>query len=564
MAGHRSRRRRGADAADAGDLLSILPDDILRRILFFVPSKEAASTSVLSRRWRTLWRTSGAVNLDSRSYSPQLADRPDGGRRLRRRFLRDAEAAIAAAAAHGGHITQLTVHVKAAVAPLLNRRRLRAVFSHPEARRVEEFHATVEPVVDIIGRRSGIYKLSLRKLPSENLRVLRITNFNHLKPPESGAAFPQLAELHLKGCMVTFGRLQCIVDAAPQLTTLHLDASSFFPSRDNVAQAPMTSKFLGGLGDEEPCYRLMLPTVTNLIFKNYTEGVRYLKLEGGLEIEAQRLLYIRYHGILLVRGPDKVLLRVLAASNVIQADLHVIVNRHYEKRASVPFWQFVNDFSVAKVLRLKMDFPIEDVGIVDERNQWDDLLGDKFFGNLERLELEGCYGPASRAAAVTIANFLHYCPVVRDLCLKMKMFPIPLHMNAIGTQSQLDFNMSIDRFKCRRRGMVSLGGDDDGDSHKVSDIPGLSEHSFDCLQSSLRRVSLQFWMEEPNCFGVQLVKFFTNNAVLLEEMQINDGIHMMSEHINSKIQRWVPAKRRNPLTVTSFGESYQPRKRQKR
>jgi hypothetical protein len=32
------------------DRLSELSDDLLRRILYFVPSKEAASTSVLSRR----------------------------------------------------------------------------------------------------------------------------------------------------------------------------------------------------------------------------------------------------------------------------------------------------------------------------------------------------------------------------------------------------------------------------------------------------------------------------------------------------------------------------------
>ncbi|CAL4979131.1 unnamed protein product [Urochloa decumbens] len=592
----RRRRRRGGEAANtnsrqnrhAADHLSNLPDDILRRILFFAPSKEAASTAVLSRRWANLWRTSGAINLDSRSYSPKLTnpsvnldshsyspnpfDEIAGGGRLRRRFLRGAEAALDAAC---GHVTRLTVHVEEAAAPLLNRRRLPAVFSHPAARRVEEIYATVEPAVDVycLGLGTGVYKLSFRQLPSENLRVLRITNFNHLKPPESSTAFPRLTELHLQRCMVTFGRLQRIVDAAPQLATLHLEATSF-RGVDNVPMARWEAKLSGGFGVgshsskpvvvEEPFYRLICPTVTTLIFTNYTESKRYLEvLRGGLEIEAPRLRYIRYHGNLLIEGSDQLLLRVLAASDVIQADLHVVMNSYYQEHVEVPFWQFVHDFSAAKVMRLKMDFAIEDVAIVKKTGQREDLLVDKFFHNLERLELEGHYQPGNTATAVTIANFLRCCPVVRDLFLKLKICPILLEMPSVGTQALLDFNKCIDGFKCRRRAMASLGGDDDWNSHKVSDIPGLSDHTFDCLHSSLRRVGLQFWMVEPNCFGVQLVKFFANNAVFLEEMRIDDGNQMMHEHMNSKIRRWI-SKRRNPFTVTSFGESCHPRKRQKR
>ncbi|OEL19913.1 hypothetical protein BAE44_0019069 [Dichanthelium oligosanthes] len=57
----------------AGGGLPGLPDDLLRRVLCFAPAKEVASTAVLSRRWRGLWATSGAVNLDSRSYERTTA-----------------------------------------------------------------------------------------------------------------------------------------------------------------------------------------------------------------------------------------------------------------------------------------------------------------------------------------------------------------------------------------------------------------------------------------------------------------------------------------------------------
>jgi hypothetical protein len=52
------------------DRLSDLSDDILTHILSFAPTKEAASTTALSRRWnRPLWLDTATVNLDSRSHT---------------------------------------------------------------------------------------------------------------------------------------------------------------------------------------------------------------------------------------------------------------------------------------------------------------------------------------------------------------------------------------------------------------------------------------------------------------------------------------------------------------
>jgi hypothetical protein len=161
------------------------------------------------------------------------------------------------------------------------------------------------------------------------------------------------------------------------------------------------------------------------------------------------------------------LLKVVAASNVIQADLHITTINRYVGHGVlvVPFWQFVHDFSATKILRLKMDFMIDDIAIDDENDQQDD----------------------------------------------------------------------------------------GSDNHEVSDIPGLSECSFNCLQSSLRRVSLQFWMEKQfNCFGVQLVKFFANNVVLLEEMQIDDGNHKLHEHMNSKARRWISGDEESMVVLATL------------
>jgi hypothetical protein len=89
--------------------------------------------------------------------------------------------------------------------------------------------------------------------------------------------------------------------------------------------------------------------------------------------------------------------------------------------------------------------------------------------------------------------------------------------------------------------MVSLGGEYDGNYFQALGIvPCLTgEHSFSCLESHLKRVSLQFIMDEPNSLGVQLAKFFAENATVLQEIHIDDSCHEMLEHVNSTVRRWI-------------------------
>ncbi|CAL1375740.1 unnamed protein product [Linum trigynum] len=51
-----------------GDRLSELPEHVLRRILCFVDSKTTVRTSLLCRRWRSVWKGVPALNLNRRSF----------------------------------------------------------------------------------------------------------------------------------------------------------------------------------------------------------------------------------------------------------------------------------------------------------------------------------------------------------------------------------------------------------------------------------------------------------------------------------------------------------------
>ncbi|KAF8685323.1 hypothetical protein HU200_044026 [Digitaria exilis] len=494
----------------AATCLSDLSDDLLRRILFFTPAFEGAATAVLARRWRKLWLSSGAINLHWRCED-------DG--KDRRDFFRRAESAFAAVQAEGTVVRRLTIHVTVD--------RKHQTFSLPRhhgesyvidgmvsnhvLRRVDEVSVMVHISGDTgMTDLGGIYERSSNgALPSVTLRSLHITNCSKVGlggPP--GVTFPCLASLSLQCCNIWFDHLQGMIDTAPRLATLHLERC-FLTTEIELKNWRGTTTHSGALTTREGRghYQLRCLAVTDLVLAN-------CNLLGGMELEVPSLQYFRYVGFI-----GLVSVKSAGSANLTRADLHFIDEYcgAYDKMGNkmcVSFWKFLQSFVDAQVLKVKLDYPIEHIAVVEE-NDLNELLGSQLLRNLERLEVEAWHHtPSGNATAVAMVNLLQCFPGVRDIHLRLKT-------------------------KTSRMPVIAFYEDDD-DEYEVSDIPELSKCSFNCLQSSLRRVCLQFQLQYVNCFQVQLAKFLAENALVLEEMHIEDpnyknhSLFILCVHLHAK------------------------------
>nr|CAB3465495.1 unnamed protein product [Digitaria exilis] len=536
------------------DRLSALGDSLLRRILHFVPFKEAAATSVLSRRWGSLWRSSGAVNLDVRIRNdkgehPSYEQRQEAFFSRRDAFVRAAMAALDAADAP---VTRLTLRVvdedpHADPAERLPYRFLhctsdrfaaagrdviRDVVAHRAARGVEELRVAVgaEDLFRAFDHHE-IYRLSLA-VPLIHLRVLDLTRCTGLTPPpppamDGDAFFPRLETLRLRLCSLNTSDVQALMDAAPRLATLHLETVLF--------------SMRGWTTGEARRVRLRCLAVTELVMELCGVDDR-----RSIQINAPRLRYFRY------KGPERTAFSLTSlAPDMVEVDAHFVLERYPCPQGLNPdgkrdaFWQFVRNFSSARVLKLKVN-NLEDIAVGKARRA--ELLCT--FRNAVRLELEGVHhATTSKAAAVAIANLLRCCPALFDLRLRLSTVPSNSFKDHeygkafLEREKRMDYDKSVSRFMDRRRlkpaVISSLDDNDKLDEVVTGHIPGLSGHSLTCLQTSLRKVGLQFRMDNSSCFGIKLVKFFTDNAKVLQEICVDSGNRKLCEHMVITVERRV-------------------------
>jgi len=62
----------------AVDRLSALPDGLIHTVFSFLPAPEVVRTCLLSRRWRSLWRSAPCINLDMHDFGIPVVTIRDG------------------------------------------------------------------------------------------------------------------------------------------------------------------------------------------------------------------------------------------------------------------------------------------------------------------------------------------------------------------------------------------------------------------------------------------------------------------------------------------------------
>ncbi|XBI31669.1 hypothetical protein VPH35_055210 [Triticum aestivum] len=210
-----------------------------------------------------------------------------------------------------------------------------------------------------------------------------------------------------------------------------------------------------------------------------------------MEIDAPRLRRFRYAGIFrpFTFSPQP--------PELDQVDLHFLPDDskryRWEKDPDhdlATFWQFLGSFTSTKRMKLRLNH-LEDIAIRSEVRRVE-LLPETFC-RLKHLELQGVHRPKGLTAAVAIANLLRCCPVLHDLRINLttqehNAYKRHAHNRDEGTRQFLERKFRYDRNKS----MDHL--DHLGDSKtatvlpelgvaydEISEIPGLSRHSFKCL-----------------------------------------------------------------------------------
>uniref|UniRef100_A0ACD5U332 Uncharacterized protein n=2 Tax=Avena sativa TaxID=4498 RepID=A0ACD5U332_AVESA len=198
------------------DLISLLPDEILSTVISLLPTKDAARTTVLSRRWRPLWRTS-PLNLDDghlprfawKCISKILSEHRGPGRRLSLRHI---------------------VHLK--TTPNLARWLGSPALDNLEVIRIYYHYELLLPV--------SVFRFA----PTLRHASLGGCRFPEDAPP--GLAFPQLKHLILKDVEVSEDALHGLLSACPALEILQLDWCSGF---DRVVIDSPTLRRFGVVAD---------------------------------------------------------------------------------------------------------------------------------------------------------------------------------------------------------------------------------------------------------------------------------------------------------------------------
>jgi hypothetical protein len=217
-------------AADKTDRVSRLPDDLLLRVVSLLPAKDGARTTVLSSRWRGLWRSAPTVLVDTHLLPAACAGARPARAGARSRAVTDAVSA--ALESHPGPFpfTSLTCSFMDGA----DRRLLARWFQLLATKGVEE--------LVFVNRPWPLHGLRLPSSLFSCASLCRLCIGTWLFPDTAalprGAAFPNLQQLIL-GCVAMEDKdLEFVLAVSPVLEILTV-TGSVYPLR-----ARLTSRSL--------------------------------------------------------------------------------------------------------------------------------------------------------------------------------------------------------------------------------------------------------------------------------------------------------------------------------
>jgi hypothetical protein len=295
--------------------------------------------------------------------------------------------------------------------------------------------------------------------------------------------------------------------------------------------------------------RLRCPTVTALVvlvsptLYNNKEIEESSNGGSGIELDIPSLEFFRYRGFpidISLTSPTPRLARV---------DLDVTPRHQHDYGLKyAPTLRMLASFSSTRALKLRIIF-IED--LVEEHA----AVMLTAFPNLKLLELDAKYKYMNSSTAVATAMLLRSCPAMTELRLRLNMRWDHYHNYKYMDHVGGSFGEAMERFESL--GSMSSAHRDAVQISGISELPDALTNNcaFSCLQNSLRKVRLQFKAKELNCFQVQLAKFLVENAMVLEEMHIDDGSRFWPDRLFHKVARWRADafRRRNLQPDTAAG-----------
>ncbi|XP_052178165.1 F-box protein At1g60400 isoform X1 [Diospyros lotus] len=202
------------DLGEVVDRISNLPQPITHHIMSFLPTKDAARSSVLSKRWRYLWVSFPILDFDQSDFEMDLSQSVDAFK-IQDLFLT--------------YLENYIQHRESVVK--IDKFRLRAeVFLQADSRinSVIDWaleHGVKQLDLDLINQNCLPYNWPNSLCPKESVTSLKLGTFN-LDLHDLLLVFPSLQELVLRGCKV-LKDIECL---GANLKTLALDECEGFRS----------------------------------------------------------------------------------------------------------------------------------------------------------------------------------------------------------------------------------------------------------------------------------------------------------------------------------------------